>query len=195
MAWWLVWRARRRASTGSLIINPMRTCLGLTLVLLLGCSGDGEEAAGGGGGATSTTTAAGGGGGTSTSSSTAGSGATSTSTGAGGSGDGGDGAGGDGGASTTTAAGTGGGGGSDDCGAIGQACETECPDGLACEGRGPDAFCAPPAPECGGFAGTRCPESRPECLYYSGADFGLCATAADAQCICENAPNAVAGCD
>lgn len=68
-----------------------------------------------------------------------------------------------------------------------------CPAGFECDiGR-----CGPQArPECGGFAGWTCPRTPgspfTECLYYTGADFGVCVTPAERDCLCRTAPENVA---
>lgn len=94
------------------------------------------------------------------------------------------------------------GGGSDDGGAIddggafvdaarvcmiGQVCSDSqpCPDGAGfrCYGFGDNGFCAPFAPECGGFVSTPCTGGR-TCIRGGGGDLGYCATAEEVECIC-----------
>jgi hypothetical protein len=69
-----------------------------------------------------------------------------------------------------------------------------CGGGLSCYMSSQGNFCAPQAPECGGFANAMCPATAPNCLYLAGADYGPCATDAVKACICANAPGAVDGC-
>lgn len=61
-----------------------------------------------------------------------------------------------------------------------------CPDGWRCYGWGEDGFCAPFAPECGGFVMTRC-ESGLACLRAGGSSLGYCASSTERSCICDAA--------
>lgn len=61
-----------------------------------------------------------------------------------------------------------------------------CPEGWRCYGWGEDGFCAPFAPECGGFVMTRCDPGL-SCLRAGGSSLGYCASAMERSCICEAA--------
>ena len=61
-----------------------------------------------------------------------------------------------------------------------------CPVDQVCYGFGGDGFCAPPAPECGGFAMTDCTGGR-RCIRGGGGSLGYCATLEESYCICESA--------
>jgi hypothetical protein len=71
---------------------------------------------------------------------------------------------------------------------IGQLCSDvqPCPGDLRCYGFGGDGFCAPFAPECGGFVMTECEAGR-RCIRGGGGDLGYCAVAAEQLCICASA--------
>lgn len=70
---------------------------------------------------------------------------------------------------------------------IGQVCgdSQPCADGASfrCYGFGESGFCAPFAPECGGFANIRCTDGR-TCIRGGGGSLGYCATAEELECIC-----------
>ncbi|AKF10814.1 hypothetical protein [Sandaracinus amylolyticus] len=82
------------------------------------------------------------------------------------------------------------GGGGDVCAppGIGAACDAEtgeCQTGLRCYTGSAGDFCSVDrAPDCGGFAHTRCPASAPYCLRPIGSSLGACATEQEAICIC-----------
>lgn len=80
------------------------------------------------------------------------------------------------------------------CGAVGDSCTTSCPDGLVCRTGAGGGICVPDREGCGGFAGAVCPPEAPTCLYLEGADFGVCLTAAEADCVCTRSPGAVSDC-
>jgi hypothetical protein len=167
------------------------SCVGASLACMLaaGCGDDGDATSSAGQGGNPST----GGGGAGAASSGGFGGDTSS----GGSAAGGDSAGGAGGDAPGGAGGDGqggSGGSATDCGAIGSPCTVTCPDGLQCQSSVGEGFCAPAAPECGGFAGAMCPATHPNCLFFNGADYGPCATDAVKACICQHAPNAVTGC-
>jgi hypothetical protein len=70
----------------------------------------------------------------------------------------------------------------DGCGPLGRMCTTqaECAPYDCVMG-----FCGPMGrATCGGFVGMMCPPAFPECLYFTGADFGICWTQAERDCIC-----------
>jgi hypothetical protein len=102
--------------------------------------------------------------------------------------------GGQGGGSSTGGAGGKGTGGGDACGDIGMACNGNCPGGLTCFQTGGPGFCIPAPADCGGFAGAMCPDTQPECMILSGADFGPCGTTMVRDCVCANSPGTIAGC-
>jgi len=70
---------------------------------------------------------------------------------------------------------------------IGQVCgdSQPCADGASfrCYGFGESGFCAPFAPECGGFANIMCTGGR-TCIRGGGGSLGYCATAEELECIC-----------
>ena len=69
------------------------------------------------------------------------------------------------------------------CGTLGIGCTImqDCDPGQACS----QSVCIPEMrPDCGGFVGTLCPPSFPECIFYAGADFGTCFTAPEMMCVC-----------
>lgn len=61
-----------------------------------------------------------------------------------------------------------------------------CAGDMRCYGFGGDGFCAPFAPECGGFVMTECTGGR-RCIRGGGGSIGYCATADEAACICDSA--------
>jgi hypothetical protein len=81
------------------------------------------------------------------------------------------------------------------CGAVGTTCSTSCPEGLYCYLSGAGGVCAPMRDGCGGFAGAMCMDpSAPICMYLTGADYGLCVSPAERDCICAGAPATVVDC-
>ena len=71
------------------------------------------------------------------------------------------------------------------------------PGGASALATGPSAgggICVPDREGCGGFAGAVCPPEAPTCLYLEGADFGVCLTAEEADCVCSKSPGAVSDC-
>lgn len=79
------------------------------------------------------------------------------------------------------------------CGMVGAGCSSpeQCGDELICQN---DAFCAPDRPTCGGFAGAECTGADELCLNLDGADFGVCVTASERDCICARSRDHVDGC-
>lgn len=72
------------------------------------------------------------------------------------------------------------------CGQMGQLCNDDqpCSGDWRCYGFGGNGFCAPFAPECGGFADIRCGAGR-TCIRGGGGDLGYCALADERTCICD----------
>ena len=80
------------------------------------------------------------------------------------------------------------------CGTIGQACTdpSQCSGGENCFLGGAGGVCAPYRDGCGGFAGATCDDpSAPICLYLNSADYGMCVTAFEKDCICTYSPGRI----
>ena len=77
-----------------------------------------------------------------------------------------------------------------ECGAIGMACGSGCPDGFDCIG----GACAPVHGDCGGFAGAECQDTSLVCTYSTGSSAGICMQADEKACMCAIAPNALSDC-
>ena len=75
---------------------------------------------------------------------------------------------------------------------LGMACDAICPAGLQCSG----GFCTPQGREqCGGFAGAPCTDATySQCLYFAGADFGVCVSSSEEECLCMRASAAFSSC-
>ena len=86
--------------------------------------------------------------------------------------------------------------GASDCGPVGQLCDasTACPQGLTCYGNGAQRFCAPNLDSCGGIIGNVCPDFAPTCLYFAGADYGVCADDLTKKCACARSRGTFANC-
>jgi hypothetical protein len=82
------------------------------------------------------------------------------------------------------------------CSGVGRPCDSEahCMGGLTCYSGSAGGVCAVPRPLCGGIAGADCPPDASLCMYLQGTDFGLCATAPEAACICAEGSGATTSC-
>jgi len=77
------------------------------------------------------------------------------------------------------------------CGTVGQMCTdpSPCDSGETCFIGGAGGVCAPNRDGCGGFAGAMCNDpAAPICMYLESADYGLCASAFEKDCICNTSP-------
>jgi hypothetical protein len=80
------------------------------------------------------------------------------------------------------------------CGTVGQACTdpAQCGSGESCFLGGNGGVCAPYRDGCGGFAGATCDDpAAPICLYLNSADYGVCVSAFEKECICTRSPAAI----
>jgi hypothetical protein len=82
------------------------------------------------------------------------------------------------------------------CSGIGRACATDmnCAGGLTCYSGSAGGVCAVPRSICGGVAGAECPDEAALCMVLQGTDFGLCASAPEAACICAEGSGATTSC-
>lgn len=80
------------------------------------------------------------------------------------------------------------------CGTIGQMCSdpSQCSGGETCYLGGSGGVCSSYRDGCGGFAGATCNDpAAPICLYLASADYGVCVSAVEKDCICTRSPNAI----
>ena len=74
------------------------------------------------------------------------------------------------------------------CMGVGDLCsaDTECVGGQTCHRDADGAgLCGPDHGGCGGFANMPCADgAAPNCLYFTGADFGFCASDFEKACLC-----------